>query len=1063
MNAPFFPNQSKFNNQININTKFSLLWILLLFTPVFSMAQVIETTAIGYQEYTTTVVGSVADEAGNNYYTGHFKGELRINNQTLAAGQGGFDIFLVKTNNTGNIIWYKTFGGLMNEFVATGGRSFYYQNGALYLYYNSSDTARIGTFTLNPYPNAFNTPVICKINAGSGDVVWAHKTSMAGLSFFGNSASLNLSGSTISYVRWDDQQLLDSTGMQRNVFMRLDTLTGNVISLKKFSSAGSATIQHVEQLSNARLAILLRTSNATALNFDNQSIPLPSLTGYVVLLKTDTGFTSVQHRIMNPAGSVPFQIGYQRNNLAFSAAKDSIYLVLNSNSTADNIFYSMDGYNQSLFRKNVLLVLDTNFITRRLQVISPYPNANNSIQYKSIELIGQDLFLFGQVAGNNQAPPLIPYPSNVVNLDLLPGLIDTFNLEGPSKSFVIKTDPSFSNKKVRWLGNHTPYETNSLGMNYLTKNGTRFIFSHGTDNVWNPWVVDSSLAPLQGTMQQNADKADNSTNVEFLSDGSLIVAGTCHGKTMLDTSYLGIGMGGGRRDAFILRRSPAGAVIWYKRVFSSYASASFSRIIVKNDKTYLFLNFGSNTNKLGYNYVKIDTSTLIATSPTSSGYKVLLVIDREGRSRLIELDDNLPCGRVNGIDIYPNGDIAAVTMPNNLGFQLGNRQFPNANGFYVVRLDSNGVIKKALKYYRTINLPVGSVPLQALSARLLNNDTSILMQAAYSMNIGQSGNTYYVHDGLGLVDSVSTINYNPASTLGQNYNMLINTDLLTSKWEATIGPGSLDGPNTIAQVADKIFMTFTKGAAFALKLNGQTILADSLQAKGILTLTSNGAFSAIKPWLASPNQQLALQPVSLKAIGNYLYLSGSLNRASTFDTISVGYEGNSDALTLKYDTTLIAKQSFRLASRYGESMYEVAVFNDSIYSFAYNAQEIPNYYSNRTAVNPLDRDQDAFLGTLVIRKNITPVVPVNRSLLIFPNPTRGENISMMLAEGNQGVFNWRVVDISGRAIEQGLVSIVPNRVVIINFHQHLVPGNYFLQLFHMGNKNTTTGKFIVIR
>ena len=75
-----------------------LVLIFLLCSLSRTSAQQLVSSELGYQEFTTTVAASAGDEFGNFYYTGNFKGELKINGQVLATGIGDLDIFLVKKN-----------------------------------------------------------------------------------------------------------------------------------------------------------------------------------------------------------------------------------------------------------------------------------------------------------------------------------------------------------------------------------------------------------------------------------------------------------------------------------------------------------------------------------------------------------------------------------------------------------------------------------------------------------------------------------------------------------------------------------------------------------------------------------------------------------------------------------------------------------------------------------------------------------------------------------------------------------------------------------------------------
>ena len=1039
--------------------KHCLLLSVIFISSLLANGQQIVSTELGYQEFTTTISSSAIDEFGNLYYIGSFKGELKVNNQVIATGQGNTDFYVIKMNPAGTILWHKTYGNQESQI----GRAIHYLNGALYISYFSFDTLQFGSTLLTPYNTNSGVNGLSKLNASNGNVMWTRRTNLS-FSFFGLDADLRLAGASATFIRWDNQLLFDSTGTVRNVFLRLDTASGNIRSSHQITApGGSLTLQSIEQISPSRIFLCVRTNTASSLLFNNQTITLPSNGGQLLFIKTDTNFVNTTFRLMNPGGTVPFQLGFTRTNLAFSSARDSIYLIANSNSSADNIFYSLDGYNLSLFRRNALIVLDTQFITRRANLISAHPTATNSIQYRSIAFRGNDLFLFGQVAGNNQAPPLISIPQNVITLNFLPGLTDTFNIEGPSRSFVLKTNSTFSNTRIKWLGAHTPYETALLNINQISAGSNLITFGHANDNVWNPWVIDTTLQIVRGQMRANADREETTQAVEYLSDGSLFIAGTGHGKTQLDTSYQGIGLGPNRRDLFMLCRSPNGSILWYKRLFSSFSSANINRIQVQNDKIYILVNLFQPTNSFASNYIKLDTSTIITTQSTQADLRLLITVQRNGASKMILLDDNLPSGKVNSIDIFPNGDIAAVTTMASRGLQVGNLQFPSNTGFYFLRLDSNGIIKNALKIYRNTNPSVGSLPLQSSFIRVNPSDNTLIAGGLYSMLSGQGTHLYLVHNGSNIIDTIYTPNYYPISTEQVRYSMLIKTNLQSILWKSILSPGvGLGGPQSFAQIGSNSYFTYSKSQNGALQANGLTILSDTSQISGILSLNGQGQFRVAKNW-KTPTSNNPFNAMRLKSIGNSLYVSGTLNRSTTFDTIAVSVSGFPDALTIKYDTSLIAKQSFRLATPYSESMYDIAIFQDTLYAFAYTAQQTPTFYNNRVYSNPADLEQNAFIGSFTIPKDIVPVEPSSGNFIIYPNPNNGNGFTILSKTGTNLNYVWRIFDAMGRIILQGNQVISAGAPVFFPIQNFLPDGTYFLSLQNPDGKNHEVIRFIVIK
>lgn len=1038
----------------------SLLLLTVLAASLFKAdAQQITSTELGYQEFTTSIASSIVDSDGSTYYIGSFKGELKINGQLLAVGAGNTDIYVIKMNRSGTVLWHKTFGNQQDQ----NGRAVYFLNGSLYISYSSMDSLQMGPTVLAPYSAGTSISGLSKMNASNGDLIWSRRTNTL-LSFVGFGSDIRLWGGGASFVRWDNQVLLDSVGGFRQVLLHLDTASGNIRSTQRLTTTtGTLTLQAVEQLSPSRIFLCLRTNATSSISFNGQPQSLSSSSGQLLFIKTDTNFTNTSFRQMNPGTSLPIQLGFTRTNLIFSPTKDSIYLIANSNSSADNIFYALDGYNLSLFRKNALIVLDTQFVTRRAHLIGNHPTAQNSLQFRSMALNGNQLYLFGQVAGNNQAPPLIATPPNVVNLTLLPGLTDTFNLEGPSRSFVLKTNSTFSNSQIKWLGVHTPYEQALLNINHTSTASNLISFGFGNDNVWNPWVIDTTMQVVRGQMRANADRAETTQAVEYLSDGSLFIAGNSHGKTSLDTSYQSIGMGPSRRDLFMLRRAPNGTVLWYKRLYSSFTGTTINRVMVQNDKIYVLLNLFQPINTPAANYIRLDTSTLITTQLTQADVRLLLVIERSGASRMILLDDNLPSGKVNSIDIYPNGDIAAVSQMATRSLQLGSLAFPDNMGFYLMRLDSTGVIKSALKVYRLSNPPAGALPLQMSFIRISPSDNTLIVSGLYSMLSGQLTHPYVVHNGTAVIDTIFTPNYYPTSADQVRYSVLIKTNLQSISWKAMLSPGiGLGGPQSFEQVGTNSFFLYTKTQNGPILLNGQTIVSDTTQSAGMMSLNASGQFRQAKNW----KDGTTIQPFianRLKSIRGQLYVSGTLNKPLVFDTIPIAVAGYSDALTIRYDTNVIAKQSFRLATPYYETMYDIAIFQDTVYSFAYTAQQTPTFFNNRIYANPLDLEQNAFLGSFVIPRPIIPTIPANKRFLLYPNPNNGEGFSLLSRTGTNMNYSWRVFDLSGRLMTQGTKVLSAGMSVNMPLGKVLSNGYYLLALYRPDGRLEEVIQFLVRR
>src|SRR4051794_17184597 len=96
----------------------SLLAALLLAT-LTTFAQ--NDFLVGYQEFPTSVMGQASDAQGNMYFTGIFKGQLKVNGQVLSSGSGQEDIFWVKTNASGQVTKHYTYGSSFSDATVMDG------------------------------------------------------------------------------------------------------------------------------------------------------------------------------------------------------------------------------------------------------------------------------------------------------------------------------------------------------------------------------------------------------------------------------------------------------------------------------------------------------------------------------------------------------------------------------------------------------------------------------------------------------------------------------------------------------------------------------------------------------------------------------------------------------------------------------------------------------------------------------------------------------------------------------------------------------------------------------
>ncbi len=132
------------------------------------------------------------DRFGNAYLTGFFKSNTVTIGSTMltnAGASGTADIFIVKFNSNGNVLWARSYGGI-NDDIGNG--LTIDKNGNIFITgYFVSTSISFGTQTLSGQPNYFKF-FLTKLDT-SGTPVWAQGVTGTGASC-GNAISIDKSG-----------------------------------------------------------------------------------------------------------------------------------------------------------------------------------------------------------------------------------------------------------------------------------------------------------------------------------------------------------------------------------------------------------------------------------------------------------------------------------------------------------------------------------------------------------------------------------------------------------------------------------------------------------------------------------------------------------------------------------------------------------------------------------------------------------------------------------------------------------------------------------------------------
>lgn len=224
------------------------------------------------------------DNSGNIYIAGWFLSATVIFDTTTVTGVGAGDIFLSKYNNDGNLLWAKSAGGTIDDeanSIAVDDSGNIYLAGCF-----QSPTINFGTYTLT---NVGSYDIFLVKYDTVGNVLWAKST--GGNDYdMNNSVVLDATGNTYvagwfysTIINFDSTTLVntDGTGSSADIFLLKYDVNGNALWAK--SADGTADDQAgsiaIDTSGNAYLAGWYASSTII---FD--SITLTNAGGYDIFL-----------------------------------------------------------------------------------------------------------------------------------------------------------------------------------------------------------------------------------------------------------------------------------------------------------------------------------------------------------------------------------------------------------------------------------------------------------------------------------------------------------------------------------------------------------------------------------------------------------------------------------------------------------------------------------------------------------------------------------------------------------------------------------------------------------
>jgi hypothetical protein len=261
------------------------------------------------------------DGSGNCYITGYFNGTSATFGTTTLTNAGINDIFIVKYNNAGNVVWAKRAGGTdfdEGHSISTD------VNGNSYITGFFRGTITFGTFTFTTFTAAGGPDIFVAKYDSSGNVIWAKNVSYGINPDIGDGISIShgkayVTGHFFSpTISFDTHAIVnvDNTIYPANVFVaKIDSsvvsgvnetsLAENQFDLFPNPSSGTFTIQMLNENTNGEIEIF-NAVGEKILAFKNQ--PLNNFTIdlstqpdgiYFVRVKTEKGFSTkkitIQH------------------------------------------------------------------------------------------------------------------------------------------------------------------------------------------------------------------------------------------------------------------------------------------------------------------------------------------------------------------------------------------------------------------------------------------------------------------------------------------------------------------------------------------------------------------------------------------------------------------------------------------------------------------------------------------------------------------------------------------------------------------------------------------------
>jgi hypothetical protein len=952
---------------------------LILFSGFNLHAQNIELLSLGGGALPVRLKGTTKDDAGNYYHFGDFRGAFSVVNDTLLFGNGGDDLFIYKTNASGNTIWAKNYGESASE--AANSKLFYYQDG-LYGIFRILSNTKIGDIDVALVNNSSPTNCLIKFDT-SGNVAWIIPTNASlstDIHFYNNKIRLQGSISRVSgavYIK--DSIILPSTGFNNRFFIDISKNGNiekvfNVFQNNNFNT--SFSMHGVGNLHQNQFYLLVQTTNAfiqpgnNKLKVHETEINIPHVLN-TILIKTDSNFNVIHHKILNPSG-IQQILDLTQDRLSINEKGDSLYLLLNLYSGQ----YAVDQFSVDISRGRYMASYDTMLITRSVVSLSQPAIQGNEAETNYYRLMHHNgsKYYFGVFRGKNQVKPPTVIPSQLANINLFKDISQPMNLAAPSMSFVVKETPN-NVPQIRFLGDHATYEEDYIKMSGFEFTDTDIMFVNTTDDRFNPWRLSTDLAIVTGGMIQLSDKAESISRIQYFDDGSKFMVGSAIGKTIFESNN-DTTLSTAKGDLFFAVLRPDNSVKQYHRIFGSFRAINLIKQIKKANKIYLLYSISGARNQPGQNFLSIRGETIMIPGDFSpffvnAGYKLLFIIDENGNLNYRNLY-NLTIGPAKTFDIYENGDLLIASANQTKAIAANGIIFPADEGFFVARINNFSQPIQLVKIFSATNpKPV------AEDIHLLPDESNFIISSSTGFTGSTSSQTVQMVFTNGGTGQFQFINQYPGTPSVRGYMGFQRLDFNRIYNSSTLGPMYTNFSQAQIAASHGFYAGFINGAGFT----------EPLKYNGIEVSASNSPF---RSHILKMNHNLQLQEeITFNATGNFsfhefrpsrliekngaIYITGIQYQTLKFGAVSISHKGEGDGLVIKLDSSLNLLKYFGLQSLNAEQITDIDIFRDSVIAFAAFSLSTPQlivgpqYVSTSNTLKQEDLGPVHYLGNVPIQ------------------------------------------------------------------------------------------------